>query len=60
MIKITCDLCGSDKNVRAPYVSIWNGLTFDMCPSCSSEELSGLLDKIWLAINQRLSSNDES
>ncbi len=40
-----CDICGTDKSVRAPWVSIWNGNELDLCTICAGP-LSALLDDL--------------
>jgi hypothetical protein len=40
-------LCGTTERVRAPFVTIWNGNSVDLCIPCAVDTgLVALLDKI--------------
>jgi hypothetical protein len=55
MIVTTCDLCGTDKEVRAPFVTVWNGNAFDLCLVCArSSGLARTLDDVSQSRARRL------
>ena len=49
---LICDGCGTDKNVRRAFVTLWNGNIFDLCRVCM-EPLVKIVDGISLAAAQR-------
>lgn len=42
---VTCDKCGSGKDVQRAAVTVWNGNVYDLCKVCF-KPLVKLLDKI--------------
>ena len=43
---VTCDNCGTDRNVRRAFITVWNGNVFDLCKACA-KPLGVLIDAIW-------------
>ena len=33
-MSVICDNCGSRKNVRRNFITLWNGNIFDLCKVC--------------------------
>lgn len=43
---IACDGCGTKKNVRRSFVTLWNGNVVDLCRKCQKPMVE-ILDRIW-------------
>ena len=35
MKTITCDKCGTRKNVKEAFLTVWNGHVIDLCSRCA-------------------------
>lgn len=54
MKTVTCDGCGTTKDVKEAFVTVWNGNIIDLCRDCSMP-MSVIIDKFcesrWLRVS---------
>jgi hypothetical protein len=54
MITAACDRCGSKHDVKAPFITLWNGHTIDLCGICMYDSgLVKILDGIFYRRRKR-------
>lgn len=44
-MSVVCDNCGSNKNVRRAFITLWNGGIMDLCKTCYMP-LARLIDEM--------------